>query len=378
MQRILFIGGAIVILMMVGIVANKWRRTAMPQEETISVIAALSQTEDDACFKRAIEKRTFAFPEDFGPHLAFQTEWWYFTGNLRDAGGRRFGYQFTIFRRALDCAYTQDGSKWRTNQLYMGHLGITDVQPKQFYSAMRLSRGAAGLAGGSATPFTVWVDNWRLSGESSQEPPSMQVVAQEEEISIDLQLAPQKPIVLQGEEGLSQKSAQPGNASYYFSITRLATTGTITIQDQKYVVSGLSWHDREWSTSSLDDDIAGWDWFSIQLDDGRDLMLYHMRRKDGAASVHSYGSLVGGDGSIQRYTPHDFSIDVRVHWTSPQTNKRYPAGWDIRIPAADIDLSVRPLIENQEHSDDFIYWEGAIEVSGEGVSGSGYVELVGY
>jgi predicted secreted hydrolase len=260
----------------------------------------------------------------------------------------------------------------------MGHLGLTDVQQKRFFSSMRLSRGAAGLAGASAKPFTVWVDNWRLKGVSSDDPPTMQIEAVSGEIAINLRLAPQKPIVLQGDEGLSQKSGQPGNASYYFSIPRLTTMGEITIQDGKHVVSGLSWHDREWSTSSLGDDIAGWDWFSIQLDDGRELMLYHMRQKDNTPSAHSYGSLVMPDGTKKDFSPDDFQIDIRDHWTSPRTRRRYPSGWEIRLPAHNLVFTVMPVIKDQEHSEEFAYWEGAIDVIGDGLKGSGYVELVGY
>ena len=185
-------------------------------------------------------------------------------------------------------------------------------------------------------------------------------------------------MVFNGHEGLSQKAPGEGNASYYYSNTRMPSTGMLRIKNKEYVVSGLSWLDREWSTSVLGRNQIGWDWFSLQLDNGTELMLFNIRENDGDTSPFSSGSFIERDGSKQHLEKTQFTVSVTDHWRSPETNIRYPAGWEISIPRQNMVLSVTPLMSNQEHRHRFMYWEGAVDVTGKGLSGKGYVELTGY
>ena len=342
-------------------------------QEAGNVVQALSGNNTTG-FARADAPRNFVFPDDFGPHPQFQTEWWYYTGNLSGEDGREFGYQLTFFRRALDPDKIKRESMWATSQIYFAHFALTDVEGGEFYSSERWSRGAAGLAGAQTKPFQVWIDNWSIEGDDK----SFRLKAQDGSVSIDLLLNPLKAEVLQGNKGLSQKSKDLGNASYYFSQTRIESSGSISIEEQKFEVSGLSWLDREWSTSALGEDQEGWDWFSIQLDDGREIMLYQLRLKGGGIDPFSSGSLVGVQGDVTPLKAKGFKIEVLDTWKSPETGTVYPSKWQISIPKHDIKLTVTPLLNNQELLLSFIYWEGAVKVSGDGFSGKGYVELTGY
>lgn len=231
-----------------------------------------------------------------------------------------------------------------------------------------------GLAGAAAEPFRVWVGEWSVqkTGEFYE------LAAQDESVSIDLKLKPLKPIVLHGDGGLSQKSKEPGNASYYFSQTRLETSGSVSVRGREYEVEGLSWLDREWSTSALGAEQEGWDWFSLQLDDGRELMLYRLRLKGGGLDASSSGTLVNEDGSVVRLGAGEFEIEVQDRWKSPDTGIVYPSGWLIKIPELGMEFTVTPCQSGQELLLSFVYWEGAVVVSGGGLEGSGYVELTGY
>jgi len=341
--------------------------------QTSNIAQSLSGN-DTAGFSRADASRDFIFPEDFGPHSEFQTEWWYYTGNLSTEDGRDFGYQLTFFRRALSPDEIKRESGWASSQIYFAHFALTDIKSGKFYSSERWSRGAAGLAGSQSSPFRVWIDNWSIQGDHE----TVKLKADDEDISIELSLKSLKPIVLQGDQGLSQKSGEPGNASYYFSQTRINSSGTISIDGQKFEVSGLSWFDREWSTSALGQDQEGWDWFSIQLDDGREIMLYQLRLKDGGMDPFSSGSIVSKNGKLIPLKATDFNIEVLDTWKSSETKTVYPSKWGINIPSHNIELSIQPLLNNQELLVSFTYWEGAVKVSGNGISGKGYVELTGY
>jgi predicted secreted hydrolase len=341
--------------------------------QTSNVAQSLSGN-DIAGFARAEVLREFKFPEDFGPHPEFQTEWWYYTGNLSTKDGRDFGYQLTFFRRALRPDKTKRESNWASNQIYFAHFALTDINSGKFYSSERWSRGAAGLAGAQSSPFRVWINNWSIEGDHQ----TVKLRADDEEVSIELSLKSLKPIVLQGDKGLSQKSSDAGNASYYFSQTRIDSSGTISIEGQNFEVSGLSWLDREWSTSALGENQDGWDWFSIQLDDGREIMLYQLRLKDGGIDPFSSGSLVSKNGKLIPLKATDFNIEVLDTWKSSETGIVYPSKWGINIPSHNIELTVIPLLKNQELLQTFTYWEGAVKVSGKDISGKGYVELTGY
>lgn len=334
-------------------------------------------------FARAIEPRAFEFPADHGPHPAYRNEWWYLTGNLDGDDGRRFGYELTLFRFSLTPGRVSTAeSRWRSNQVYIGHFAITDVAGRRFVVAQRFSRDGAGLAGARHDPFRVWLDDWSVGSDpGGAAPGAWRVRAGEDDVTLDLELVPLKPPVLNGADGLSQKSAEPGNASYYYSIPRLATRGTLAIDGRQHAVEGLSWLDREWGSSALSSGQRGWDWFALQLEDGSDLMFYQIRRNDGEPDVHSAGTWIPPDGAGRRLDGASVSIEVLDHWDSP-AGGRYPMGWRLRVAPLELDLEVSPVLEAQELSTMVRYWEGAVDVSGtlsgRNVDGRGYVELTGY
>jgi predicted secreted hydrolase len=328
---------------------------------------------NDAGFAKALAPRRFTFPADHGPHPAFRNEWWYVTGNLESDDGERFGYELTIFRVALAPTVPDSVSDWRTNQLYFAHFALARPGEERFHAAERYARGAAGLAGAEAEPFRVWLYDWSISELPDGR---WRLAASDADLRLELALRPLKAPVLQGENGLSQKSAEPGNASYYYSLTRLASDGELTIGDDIHAVAGMSWLDREWSTSALAPGQSGWDWFALQFDDGSELMLYGLRRQDGRFDALSAGSFVHPDGRVTHLDRDDFAIEVTRTWTSP-LGGTYPAGWTMRIDSLAIDLAIRPVMENQELDTIVRYWEGAVDVRGSH-SGRGYVELTGY
>jgi predicted secreted hydrolase len=335
---------------------------------------------DASGFVRAIVPYEWQFPADHGPHPEFQTEWWYYTGNLADETGRRFGFQFTVFRRAIAPQAAESGSEWRTNQVYMAHFTVTDVAADRFYQHQRFSRGGAGLAGAAAEPtYRVWLEDWQvvaLNGDATL----THITAREGDVAVDLTLEQVKPPALQGEGGLSPKGGAPGNASYYYSLSRLLTAGTVTVGEAAYTVSGATWMDHEFGTSALGSDAQGWDWFGLHLDDNRELMVGHIRLVGGGYEPAFGGLLVLPDGRTRRLEAGDFTLDATDTWTSPHTGAVYPAGWRIRVDVGEaepLNLTLTPLVADQELREGIAYWEGAVRVTG-GVTGYGYAELTGY
>jgi predicted secreted hydrolase len=362
------------------IVAMMIAAAPLPADESgSSRLSTLLGNDEDAGFRKALSPRAFEFPADHGPHPEYRNEWWYITGNLDSSGGRRFGFELTFFRFALARELPELDSAWRSNQVYIAHLAVTDADGNRFFTSERYSRGAAGLAGAEAAPLRVWIDDWQLRAEETSQ--TWRLVASAEDMSIDLELVAMKPPVLNGVDGLSQKSSDAGNASYYYSITRLDTEGILTAANEEYSVSGLSWLEREWSSSALAGDQVGWDWFALQLDDGRDLMFYNIRRAGGEQDVHSAGTLVRADGSAYPVNRSDIEITVQDTWESP-AGGRYPSKWTIVLPKEDLHLTITPVIANQELFTTVRYWEGAVDVTGESrgekINGRGYVELTGY
>ncbi len=379
MQRLLLPILAVLIVLAVGAYLL---RPEGGGEIRASVSVAEAMGGDTTGYFRAEAVRSFLFPEDHGPHPGYKTEWWYYTGNLGTEDGRRFGYQLTFFRIALtppDAVPVARASAWAANQLYMGHFALTDVGGGAFYAFERFSRGAAGLAGAQAAPYRVWLEDWSAEGPSGAFP--MRLRARQDALAIDLTLRAEKPAVLQGDRGLDRKGPEPGNASYYYSFTRLPTTGTVTVGGQAYAVRGLSWKDHEWSTSALGDDLVGWDWFALQLSNGQDVMYYQLRRRDGTPSAFTTGALVQPDGTARPLALAEVTLDVLETWSSPRGGA-YPARWRLRIPAADLDLTLTPYLADQELDVSVRYWEGAVRLEGTAggttVSGSGYVEMTGY
>jgi len=330
-------------------------------------------------FARADTPRRFAFPEDHGPHAGFRNEWWYFTGNLKSTGGRSFGYQLTFFRVALNPEPALRSSAWGANEVFMAHFALTDIDGKRFRYAERFSRAALGLAGAGGRPLAVRLEDWSAL-ERSASPWSMKLSAAEADMAIELDVRSVKREILNGQEGLSRKSGTPGNSSYYYSIPRMETDGVIRVGKESFRVSGLSWLDREWSTSALERDQVGWDWFALHLEDGRDLMFYRLRRRDGSTDPYSSGTLVAADGTSRHLELSEVDLKVARWWTSPTTGVRYPSLWRMQIPSRKLDLTITPRLANQELVTGFRYWEGAVAVQGAAgsVGGSGYLEMTGY
>ncbi len=333
-------------------------------------------SEAPAEFERALEPREFAFPADHGPHPTFQSEWWYFTGNLSDASGRRFGFEVTFFRRALGRRVRDGGSNWLADEILLAHFALTDVDARTFRSFERSSRAALELAGATSSPFAVWVGPWSARSKGGDFAP-LELVARDRGAALDLELDARGTPIANGDRGLSKKGAAPGNASYYYSMPAIAAHGTIELDGKRFDVRGTSWLDREWSTSGLEPGIVGWDWFAIELDDGRALMLYRLREKDGSSSPFSAGTLVETDGRSRALAREDFSIEELAHRRSQKSGANYPSRWKLRVPSAALELEVEPLVDDQELDVSFVYWEGACAVSGSS-RGRAYVELVGY
>ena len=373
-----------------------------PVRATLSVTGTLADA-DTAGFPRAIHPRPFTFPADHGPHPEYRHEWWYFTGNVGTAGGDAdgFGFQLTFFRSALRPDSSALASPWATSQAFMAHFAMTSFRESAFQAYERFDRGALGLAGarreeadgggdgergrgdGRGVGARVWLGDWsaELVPAESGARPIWRVRASEGAASLDLVLTALKPVVLQGEAGLSRKGPEPGNASYYYSLTRMEARGAITWDGREHAVRGSAWLDREWGTSALGPDLAGWDWFSLQLDDGSELMVYRLRRRDGGTDPFSAGTYVPPEGDPISLGAADFGLEATGEWTGP-AGTRYPSGWRIRVPRLGLDLQVDPRVRAQELDLAFRYWEGAVAVTGRRgdapVAGVGYVELTGY
>ncbi len=333
------------------------------------------------------------FPEDHGPHSDYKTEWWYYTGNLTAENGRRFGYQLTFFRSRIlppgaESTWPEPASAWRTAQIYLAHAAVSDLDEKKYLHDERMARGALGMAGAAMDGDVARV---RLRGWSADLGPDRhRIRANAEDFGIDLDLTPVKPPVPHGEGGYSRKGTDPASASCYYSMTRLESRGTIRVGSTSFGVAGLSWMDHEFSSAPLESNLAGWDWFSLQLADGTELMAYFLRHEDGGFSPASAATFVDAAGTAVHLPKAGLDLRVLNTWTSPKTGAVYPAGWRLRVPALSIDLTVTPNLPDQEMrtpgTTDVTYWEGSVSVAGvrgEGstaraVSGSGYVELTGY
>jgi predicted secreted hydrolase len=371
----------VAVLLVLMTVAGAGWSASRPTATSVSSAVLLPVT-SSGTFKRVIGPMPLSFPKDDGAHPDYQTEWWYYTGNVTAQDGRAFGYQLTFFRRALigPDEKTERSSKWAADQVYLAHFALTDVQTGSYQAFERTERGAAGLAGAQVDPlYHVWLHDWQVRQTG---PTSYQVIAAQDGIKIDLTLQDSKGPVLEGDQGYSQKGQNPGNASIYVSQTRLLTSGTVTIAGQSIPVQGTSWMDHEFGTSALGPGEVGWDWFSIQLDDDSELMAYTIRKSDGSLDAYSRGLIIGKDGSLRALGIQDFQIEVKKTWKSVHSGGVYPAEWVITVPSERLTLQVSPLLADQELNVSFVYWEGAVKIDGQRgdqpVSGKGYVELTGY
>jgi len=329
------------------------------------------------------------FPRDHGAHPGFRTEWWYYTGNVETEQARRFGYQLTIFRRQISPPgaarhWPDPASKWRTQQLYLGHMALSDIDGKGHYSEEDISRGVLGLAGVRQTDgqVSVFIKNFVIEIGSK----SHRLQATSKKFSFDLFLKPIKGPVLHGVRGYSRKGDTPDRASCYYSFSRLQTRGEIRFNDQEFAVDGLSWMDHEFSTADLQPGIEGWDWFSLQLDNGSELMLYLLRQADGHLNPASSGTLVDENGSTHHLSLDAIEIETLDTWESPHSAARYPSRWRLAVEINDLQLFIEPNLADQEMrtpgSTGVTYWEGSVFASGQArgkpVKGKGYVELTGY
>jgi predicted secreted hydrolase len=352
----------------------------------VSVFPARAQTPQTS-FRAALPGYKFSFPRDHGSHGAFQTEWWYYTGHLKSKSGRRFGYQLTFFRTALVPAIGKRTSKWAVRDVMFAHFAISDINGRRFFNTDRISRKILNLAGadeaGAPSP-RIWIGDWTLRfGGASGERQTMRAAGTSNGTAFSLSLTQRqlKPPVIQGTNGVSQKSAGAGRASHYYSLTRLASSGTVQIGGETFAVTGQSWFDHEFGSNQMSKNQTGWDWFSLQLSDGRELMLYQLRLSGGRIEPYSSGTLVEKDGRARHLKLSEFQIQSLATWRSPRSGGVYPAKWRVRVPRENIDLTITPSLADQELNTKrgarFDYWEGSVDVTGT-QSGQGYVELTGY
>jgi predicted secreted hydrolase len=341
-------------------------------------------------YDRALPGYDFEFPRDHFSHPGFQVEWWYYTGNLKTSAGRAFGFELTFFRLGArdDAAKgTGEATAWDIDDVYLAHFTISDVAAGQFHKSERLNRSGPGLAGADQDQARIWNGNWEVRWLEPRARLSRQKLrAVSEDFSLDLELTPQKPAVVHGENGVSRKSGEPGRASHYISFTRLGAAGTISLSGEPFAAQGLAWMDHEFSTDSMAADQSGWDWMSIQLDNGEELMLYRMRRKDGSADPASSGTFIDRDGRAVHLKWSDILMEPREPWTSPRTGGRYPLKWRVAVPRLRLTLECQARFANQEvvsgRKLSPTYWEGAVEYKGRraenDVGGVGYLEMTGY
>ena len=321
----------------------------------------------------------FAFPRDYFNHEDYQTEWWYYTGNVEAADGHRFGFELTFFRQGVSRA--ENSRSWFVHDLWMAHIALSDITGRRFYSEERLNRSGPGVAGVDAQTGLVWNGNWQAHIAEREE--ELRGVA--DKFSLALQLKPVAQPAIQGQDGVSRKAEGAGHASHYFSLPRLLTTGSIALNGKTYQVEGTSWIDHEFFTAPMAANETGWDWLSVQLADGAELMLYRLRQKDGSINPYSAGSYVDGSGKSQFLSAGDFAMTPAAEtWTSPATKATYPVHWHVSIPRLNMQLNVTTPLTSQELASKFgtSYWEGAIDVVGTSdqspLRGVGYLEMTGY
>ncbi|MFT7459896.1 MAG: putative secreted hydrolase [Planctomycetota bacterium] len=371
---------SIIVLVVLVLVTRNEEKINSSGAEAFS-IAEVLRGKDEENFARVMQAREFHFPKDYGAHNDYRTEWWYFTGNLEDTSGRPFGYQLTFFRFSPTTKIEGSQSSWRSNQFYMAHFALTDINEKRFYNFERFSRAGAGLAGAKPGGLHVWLDDWSATSDSDSGFP-LRLQAKEKQIALELSLEQGKPVVLHGDRGLSVKNDEPGNASYYYSYTRMPSLGSINIEGEVYKVTGNSWMDREWSSSALGKDQVGWDWFALQLSNNQELMFYRFRRLDNTPDQYSYGALIFPDGEVKKLRYDMVELDVTKYWRSESSGVSYPSEWHLSIPAHNLDLFIRAGVADQELALSFRYWEGSVDVrgsqDGKDIVGRGYVELTGY
>ena len=335
-----------------------------------------------AQYRTAVPGYRFEFPRDHFDHPDFQTEWWYYTGNLKSANGHRYGFELTFFRQAVSRDPAQ-AATWDIKDIYLTHLALSDLDGQKFYHSERTNRAGPGIAGVSAPSARIWNGNWQIQWDGADQ----KLQAIDKQFQLHLTLHPEKPPVIHGENGVSQKSEGAGHASYYISLTRLSASGQLELNGQTLEVSGLAWMDHEFFTHQLESSQVGWDWLSLQLEDNTELMLFRIRRKDGSLDPFSAGTYVDARGKSTHLRANDFILQpLGENWTSPVTHATYPIAWKIVIPKLEIELEAHTSLAAQELAGKTkvapSYWEGAIQLSGHRgkspLGGVGFLEMTGY
>ena len=333
-------------------------------------------------YQLALPGRKLSFPADHYSHPDFKTEWWYYTGHLATDSGKRYGYQVTFFRFGVRDRQKELKEPPLFTDLYMAHFALSDVAGKKFTFRERINRGYGDKAGAATDRYSVWNEDWKVEGDDRNHI----IQVKDRGTELRLRLKSLKPPVLHGQNGLSQKGEGEGRASYYYSLTRMQVEGELTLAGKKEKVRGLSWMDHEFGSNQLREDQVGWDWFSIQLDNQTELMLYLMRRKDGSVDPYSSGTLVNADGTTKHLALGDYRVEVLERWKSPKSDASYPMKWKVTIPSQDVELEITPAFADQElitnRSTRVTYWEGAVRTKGsfksKPIEGHGYVEMTGY
>jgi predicted secreted hydrolase len=324
----------------------------------------------------------YEFPRDHHAHREFKTEWWYFTGNLFDEKGHRFGYELTFFRQGIQPAAERDpnASRFIVDDLKFAHFAITDIADQKFIFEQKTNRGAFGEAGFDDAKRLAWLEDWSLTANDNG---SFRLVASSGAGTIHLDLRPAKPPAVHGENGVSVKAAGGASASHYYSIPRLETTGDLTMNGQARAVRGESWFDHEWSSSQLGKGQVGWDWICVQWEDGAELMLYRMRLENGGVDPSSSGTWIAQDGATTHLRASDFQMTPVAFWKNKSNGAQYPIGWRIALFGQRVEFNIKAALEDQELKLGAItYWEGAIDATGtrdgKTIKGHGYLELTGY
>ena len=358
----------------------RWRPRLLPAAILVPCLLATigwAQT-----WRQARPDYRLQFPSDHASHPEYRIEWWYYTGNLADSSLRRFGFQLTFFRAGVR-ARPENPSRWAVRDLFMAHLALSDLATGRFHFAERLNRAGPGWAGASTETYRVWNESWEAGLDSDGR---HRLRARDGDFGIDLVLEPGRQPLLHGQAGLSQKGAQEGNASHYYSLTRMPTRGSIRVDGREFEIAGLSWMDHEFGTSFLEPEQIGWDWFALQLDSGQDLMVFQLRRSDGRRDPNSSGTLLDDSGKPRALGRSDFSLEPVRTWRSPHSGASYPIQWRLSLPRQGLSLTVTAAQPDQElrtrWSTGVTYWEGAVVVTGtrgaDPVSGRGYLEMTGY
>lgn len=345
------------------------------------VSSANAETRKSGPFQQALPGYSYQFPRDDFSHDEFRIEWWYYTGNLKSDNDRTFGYQLTFFRVGLEESPPIDNpSSWKIDHIYFAHMTVSDIQGKKFHFFERINRKGMKNAGAESGRLHVWNENWSLTLKDK----TYHLQARDSGTGLNLKLTPTKQRVLHGKDGISKKGSGFGNASHYFSFPRMETIGKIFLKGEAIPVRGTSWMDHEFSSNQLNENLVGWDWFSIKLDNQTELMLYQLRDKNNGKDPHSSGTLIMPDGQSRHIHHHEFTITPKKFWTSPHTKATYPASWTLTLLEGE--LNITPDFSDQElynlRSISGSYWEGSVTIkgklNGKQVSGKGYVELVGY